>query len=78
MSDGRVGCGDVVVAVQFLDGVTERTTHDEPHHHLNTLRTRLAQVLQVRDRTKGVNVLAHVVEESAIEVLVDESRSGAL
>src|SRR5665213_578050 len=78
MSDGRIGCGDVVVTVQFFDGVTERTTHDEPHHHLDALGPRLAQVFEVRDRANGVDIFAHVIEKSGIEFLVDESRSGPL
>src|SRR5690349_7263075 len=78
VTDGRVRRGHVIEAMDLAHRPFERAAHDEPHHEFDAFRSRLAQVLVTRYARQRFRILDHVVEESAVELLVDESRPRTL
>src|SRR5215831_9794457 len=70
--DRGVGPGDVVEAVQLLDGRSHGAAHDQLHDQLDPLRARLAHVLDVRHQRQVVRVADQPVEERVVEPGIDE------
>src|SRR5215831_15765297 len=76
--DRGVGPGDVVEAVQLLDGGPHGAAHDQLHDQLDPLGARLAHVLDVRHQCQVVRVADQPVEERVVERGVDEPGARAL
>jgi len=68
-----VGGRNRVEAINLVDLVIERAAHDEPHHHLDALGSRLAHVLHMRNAAELLGILTEVVEEGLIEFAVDQT-----
>src|SRR5215472_14230868 len=63
MADGRAGGRHGIEAVDLAHVVVERPAHDQPHHHLDAFRARLAHVVEVRDLDQLLRMRPEIVEE---------------
>ena len=68
----------MIEAVDLAYGPFERAAHDEPHDELYTFRARFAQVLLARNAREGLGIRDDVVEETRVELLVDEAGARTL
>src|SRR5258706_12982789 len=62
-------------AVRGPHGGRESAAHHQPHHHLDTLRASLAQVLDVLDASSGLRISYQQVEEALVELGIPQTRS---
>src|SRR5882762_11171945 len=68
----------MVETLDAANALVQRPAHDEPHHELDALRTRFAQVLNWLNRCGLLWRIDHEVHEAVIEFLVDQARAGTL
>ena len=66
------------MAVQRLHALAQRTAHDQPHHHLDALRSGFAQIFDMRDMADGIIVRLQQVEKAVVPFGIDQARARTL
>ncbi len=68
---GRIGNGNMIIAGKFPDVVTQRATHDQPHNHLDALRTDLVRQIIVGELQEPFRIVFQAAQEFHVKFSVD-------